>query len=181
MWSPHSESKEKSPKLETTSATASTVSTQSVVSDVKKKIDGMKELIDGMTKIYNDINTMESDIVTMNDLLTVFQGAVPINGCIIIAMTNKFDELKKRCLALFRAGRLTPLYFDNFNLEMINRVSQHYFGRNIRYEGTPEMTLQPSKVIDELFQSKMSWFDLAQFEQFSRRINEMLTTTTSCQ
>ena len=59
--------------------------------------------------------------------ITICQGAVPIEGCIIIAMTNKYEEMKLKCLALFWAGRLTPIHFGNFNIHIVNKISRHYY------------------------------------------------------
>jgi hypothetical protein len=59
--------------------------------------------------VEEDLDTTEN--IALDDLLTIIQGPVPLNRAIIIATTNKYDEINKMCPALFRPGRLTPIYF----------------------------------------------------------------------
>jgi hypothetical protein len=86
-------------------------------------------MMDDFSKIYNKFNILQNNVLKLSDLLTLFQGAVPIDGCIIIAMTNKYEEIRKECPALFRAGRLTPVYFGYFDFDLVNQVSMIYFGK----------------------------------------------------
>ena len=80
----------------------------SQVKSALEMINNLEKVIESMTKAYDKIGAMEGDMVTLTDLLTVFQGAVPVEGCIIIAMTNKYEELTELCPTLFRAGRFVP-------------------------------------------------------------------------
>ncbi len=59
------------------------------------KINSVSDCLETMTKTYDKINTIGSEIIRIEDLLTVFQGTTPNEGCIIIAMTNKFEENKQ--------------------------------------------------------------------------------------
>jgi hypothetical protein len=93
----------------------------------ENKTDEKKsEIIENSSEqIYND------NMLYLDDLLELLNGPIPIAGCIIIATTNKYEEIKKLCPPLFRDQRLTPFYFGNPNLETINEISQYYYKRNI--------------------------------------------------
>lgn len=164
---------DKSDLLNTEKVVSTTL--QKVVTDVTEKINKTDEMITGLNKIYDRMNTIERSIVTLQDLLTVFQGAVPINGCIIIAMTNKYEELKDKCPAMFRAGRLTPIYFGNFDSNMINNVSNHYFNQSIKFNKPQDIQLQPSKVMDIVVEARRMNSTTDAYEHFRNKINELVT------
>jgi hypothetical protein len=69
----------------------------------------------------------------IKDLLTLFQGPVPIYNRFIVATTNDFDYIKEACPALVRPGRLTPLKFDYWDMSEFNMMYEHYFGE--KYSG----------------------------------------------
>ena len=94
-------------------------------------------------------------MITLGDLLTVFQGAVPIEGCIIVAMTNKYEELKELCPAMFRAGRLTPVLFEHFDMKMLRDVVQKHFGRIIRYNENKRLSVPPSEIMELIIPVKI--------------------------
>ncbi|AYV76267.1 MAG: AAA family ATPase [Terrestrivirus sp.] len=87
----------------------------------------------------------DANVMTINDLLELFQGAVPLDGIIFIATTNKYEELMKICPALVRHGRLTPILFDNFNGILLNEVSTKFFSKEI-----------PSEIISNAKQSRIT-------------------------
>jgi hypothetical protein len=120
------------------------------VTDVSNKISKIGEYLDTMTETYDKINDIGADIIRIEDLLTIFQGATPIEGCIIIAMTNKYEELRAKCPALFRHGRLTPTYFGHFDIDMLNKVSLHYFGKGFTttVEQNTLIKIPPSHVME---------------------------------
>lgn len=120
------------------------------VTDVSNKISKIGEYLDTMTETYDKINDIGADIIRIEDLLTIFQGATPIEGCIIIAMTNKYEELRDKCPALFRHGRLTPTYFGHFDIDMLNKVSIHYFGKgfNTSVDQKTLIKIPPSHVME---------------------------------
>jgi hypothetical protein len=118
------------------------------IKDSLDTINNLEKYIDSITKAYDRIGIMENDMVTLNDLLTVFQGSVPIDGCIIIAMTNNLEKMKSECPPMFRAGRLTPILFDVFNMEMLSTVIKKYFGRGISYDENSTVNIPPSEIIE---------------------------------
>lgn len=87
----------------------------------------------------------------LKDLLELLQGPVPIEGQIVIATTNHYDKIKKLCPALFRPGRLSPIYFGMFNHASLQEFVQFYFGAKQivpkRWPGT-DFPLSPAKLIE---------------------------------
>lgn len=132
-----------------------------------KKVDG---IMDGINKMYDKVNNVSDDIIALKDLLTIFQGAVPIDGCIIIAMTNKYDEIRDMCPELFRAGRMTPVKFGNFGTEMLNLISQHYFKREFKTD--IQIDVQPSKVL-EIVTTATFLDECEQYNYFELKIKEL--------
>jgi hypothetical protein len=130
---------------------------QRVTSDVTSRVSKASDVLDNMSKTFDKVNVMKSDIVTVEDLLTIFQGAIPIEGCIIIAMTNKFEEIEKICPKLFRPGRLTPVYFGYFDVKMVKKVSRYYFGKEFETELDDNMTIQvaPAQFMELVSSSMM--------------------------
>lgn len=127
---------------------------EDAIKEADGKITKVEEMMKGIAKIYDTLNKVENSIVTYGDLLTLFQGAVPIDGCIIFAMTNKFEELQERYPALFRDGRMTPINFGNFDLDMVNRISKYYFNRPTTLKVNKEY--QPSTVTKILTTAMLS-------------------------
>jgi SpoVK/Ycf46/Vps4 family AAA+-type ATPase len=113
-----------------------------------KKYD---ELLDLVKKGAETISTSykKDDDLKLRDLLEIFQGPVPFEQMIIIATTNRYDEIKEMCPELFRPGRLTPVHFDYINRETLQELSQYYFGRKIE-SYLPDMLNIPTSLIVEL-------------------------------
>lgn len=115
-------------------------------------------------------NTTE---MTLDDLLEIFQGPVPLDGSIIIATTNKFEEIKKLCPALFRPGRLTPVHFDNADNVTIIEMCKYYY--NIDYVPESDIShynLSPSLLTQIATESKfISDDNKIQFKYFIDKIN----------
>ena len=89
----------------------------------------------------------------LEDLLEILQGPVPQEGQIIIATTNKFDEIYKECPALFRPGRLTPIEFGYLGSKEINKLASRYLGVNINIDFEPKMAT--SKIIEIITYAKI--------------------------
>ena len=60
---------------------------------------------------------IDKDELNIGDLLGIIQGILPLTH-IIIATTNKYEHIKESCPALFRYGRLEPMYMDLFDEEL---------------------------------------------------------------
>jgi hypothetical protein len=105
--------------------------------------------------------------LSLEDLLEIFQGPVPLEGSIIISTTNKFKEILELCPALFRPGRLTPVYFGVTDLYNLNEVSKYFFNKEIDLEKYPDMesklkTLEipTSQIIDWAAASKFNYSNI---------------------
>lgn len=95
----------------------------------------------GQLKIYMDqrksLTPKGEDFITIEDLFTVLQGPAPVEGTIIIGTMNRYSELIEnpkygtRLQALFRPGRMTPIYFGYLCQITLNMITQHYFSRDM--------------------------------------------------
>lgn len=90
------------------------------------------------------------NLLTINQALEIFQGSVPLDGAIFIATTNKFTEINNIFPQLFRHGRLTPIYFGNFNGKTIKEVHQYYFGKPLSFplDDNDEPNITNSKLLE---------------------------------
>lgn len=143
--------------------------------DIKREIDKFDNYVSAMNSTYEKLDESTSDIIKIEDLLTIFQGAIPIEGCIIIAMTNKFDEIYKKCPALFRPGRLTPVRFGHFDMTILNQVSMHYFNKEITYDcsSETEMNIPPSQVMEIVASSILQKSE--KYKYFVNRLQKLLS------
>lgn len=150
---------------------------QSVDTQLKNTLDGINNLektIDTISKAYEKVGQMENDLISVNDLLTVFQGSVPIDGCIIIAMTNRLEKMREDCPAMFRAGRLTPILFDNFDLNTLNQLIKKYYSidnciQNIK---NVVITVPPSEIMETIIVPAM--LEHWTFEKFIGKLRSVI-------
>ena len=120
-------------------------------------------------KSKNNINLEEN--LTVDDLLELLQGAVPLDGAIIIATTNKYEEIKKICPALFRPGRLTPIHFGYIDNAFIEQMTLHVFKQPLYINIKPN-TIIPVIII-EMATSLVDFNDLnGSFEKFKNKLIE---------
>lgn len=98
--------------------------------------------------------TVSKDI-SLKDMLEIFQGAVPNEGLIIIATTNHYEEIQKLCPALFRPGRLTPIYFGEPTRDTIVQICQYYFDRKPDFDIPDELHCPTSKIINICLEASM--------------------------
>lgn len=71
-------------------------------------------------------NTDSNNALLLGDLLELFQSCIPREGQIIIATSNNFEQMYKKLPALFRPGRLTPIYMGNIDQETFNQIVKYY-------------------------------------------------------
>lgn len=103
---------------------------QNTIKRKKKKNKDSKsddEDSDCEPEIAKEIHSQEMNMLGFNDLLELFQGVTPTDGAIFIATTNHYKKLKELCPSLFRYGRLSPIYFGNFNGKIIKNICSYYF------------------------------------------------------
>lgn len=109
---------------------------------------------DKKDKSKSQISTIDIDSkFTINDLLDIFQGTVPNRGAIIIATTNDYEGIKAICPALFRPGRLTPVYFGYANKETLNQITQFYYKRDFLIDVPNEISTPTSEIIQIALES----------------------------
>lgn len=109
--------------------------------DVKNESDDEEEYSRDYRFDMKDLN--------LRDLLEVFQGPIPLDRMLIIATTNKYEEIKEMCPELFRAGRLSPVYFGYIYKETLQDISKYYFGKKLSIH-IPELIKIPTSQIIEL-------------------------------
>jgi len=105
----------------------------------------------------------------LDDLKCILQGSVPIEGSIIIAMTNNFDKIKNTCPALFRDGRLKPIELGYLDPKTMNDLSRYFFGCDVSIRLPPIMPIPTSNIIKLAMQFKKD------FDGFQDKLTELLT------
>lgn len=110
--------------------------------------------------VAEDIESIP-DIMTINDLLEIFQGVVDVEGRLIFAMTNHYEKIQAECPALFRPGRLTPVYFGYINLDTLRDIVWYYFKQEISQSDTArlpqsEFNIPTSEIIEQAMFNKAS-------------------------
>ena len=132
----------------------------------KRERDGEIEISDlgikSTIKITDDVPTFK-----VSDLLELLQGPVPEKGRIIIATTNHLEKMQADHPALFRPGRLTPVYFGYLDRDQISQLSMVYFNRKIELDRDPD--LPTSQIVDIAIRGKIS----GGFEYFEKELKRI--------
>lgn len=123
-----------------------------------------------MTLLYSR-STREFEL---EDLLEILQGPVPIKGSIIIATTNKYEEIHELCPALFRPGRLTPVKFDYMDWKSLQDMTYFYFKRPLDIEET-EIRVATSEIVELALDSCLYENDC--YERFRTGLVQRLNST----
>jgi len=110
---------------------------------------------------------------SLTDLLELFQGTVPNDGAIIIATTNHYDEIKQMCPALFRPGRLTPVYFGYVNRTILQQISMFYFNKELTIYIPDEIRVPTSQIIQIALEA-ISMDAEDKFDYFSMELEKIL-------
>lgn len=105
----------------------------------------------------------------VEDLLDILQGPMPIAGSIIIATSNKYEEMREICPALFRPGRLTPVKIDYMNWKSLQELTEHTFGKSLELKPV-ETKLIPSEILEYIQVCLMD----GGFEQFQKFIESKM-------
>ena len=121
-------------------------------------------------EVQNNFSDYDEEIC-LKDLLEIFQGPCPNDGMIIIATTNKFDEIKKMCPALFRPGRLTPVNFGHADSDIVQDISKFYFGKKLSINLPNIFNIPISHIIEIALTCKSPGNN--GFEQFQQTILQM--------
>ncbi len=105
----------------------------------------------------------------IEDLLELLQGSVPLKGSIIIATTNKYQEIKELCPSLFRPGRLSPVEFGYMDWKSLQELSLYYFKQEL---SLPEVHIKipTSEIIEVALKASLK----DSFEFFENNLKEKL-------
>lgn len=109
----------------------------------------------------------------LRDLLEIFQGPIPFDQMIIMATTNKYEEIKEMCPELFRPGRLTPVHFDYINKETLQEISMFYFKRKLDCYIPDVLSIPTSQIIELAFES-LNMPD--SYDYFTNKFNILIRT-----
>jgi SpoVK/Ycf46/Vps4 family AAA+-type ATPase len=144
------------------------------VNESQKDQKDTDNITEKYTKRYDEISklTKSRNEFNIRDLLEVFQGPIPFEEMIIIANTNKFDEIKKLCPELFRPGRLTPVYFGYINKDTLQDISKYYFNKKIDGYLPETIKIPTSQIIELALETSQYKYD--QFDQFSIQLNKLI-------
>ncbi len=147
----------------------------------KQHVLGRRDFENQLAGINGDLNNMimnmdednKSNILRLYDLLELFQGPVPIRNRMIIATTNHFPKIREALPQLFRAGRMTPIHFENIDWDTLGEMTEYYFQSRLSCEPRP-VTIPTSQVVETVikyFVTKRS------FEEFERELIALLDAT----
>lgn len=114
---------------------------------------------------------IKETLFTLRDLLEVFQGPVPLHGSVLLATTNRYDEIHQLCPELFRPGRLTPVHFGYITKEVLQNISKHYFGQRLGFYLSDFIKVPTSQIIELALESKLQE---SSFDYFSKRLETLL-------
>jgi len=138
-------------------------------SEIKSKNKNKNNTTLEFKKIDNEIYEQKTQI-SLSDLLELFQGSVPLNGAIIIATTNKFEEINEICPRLFRAGRLTPVKFDYPTGKIVNEMSYFYYKKKIHVSDNYKFKICMAQIIDYIKDANN------EFSYFEKKIMQHIQT-----
>lgn len=127
---------------------------------------------DDKSKTEDEFINCERDEFTLRDLLEIFQGAIPFSQMIMLASTNKYEDIKKLCPELFRPGRMTPIYFGYIDRETLQEISMYFFKKKLQCRIPNDIKAPTSEIIEIALDSSQKKSD--QFAHFSKKINELL-------
>ena len=110
----------------------------------------------------------------LKDLLEIFQGTVPAKGMIVIATTNNYEEIGSICPALFRPGRMTPIYFGYIEKDTLQDISKFYFEKKLDIFIPDKINIPTSQVIEIALEAKMNAKELNPFNYFRNKLQSLL-------
>lgn len=110
---------------------------------------------------------------SLRDLLEIFQGPIPFESMILLASTNKYDEINNMCPELFRPGRMTPIHFGYIDKNTIQDICKFYFNKKITYRLPDQITIPTSQIIDLALEA-LTLSNNKAFKYFSDKLEKLL-------
>lgn len=169
MMKQHQKEKIKA-SLQIANDTSDDISDDSQSLSVDQEHDSHKEYLKS-TRIDN--YGLNDGNIRLNDLLELLNGPVPNDGLIVIATTNKYEEIKDLCPALFRHGRLTPVYFGYAQIETIQEISKYFFNRAVELINIP-LNISTAQIMELVIESKLIEDKDKSFDHFQTKLNEII-------
>jgi len=113
--------------------------------DDDQKIDKKDEIIYRLMNKDNDddMTFKKDDQVHLGCVLSRFDGVGSYNGLIIVATTNCKEKLSP---ALYRNGRLNPVFFDYISRDQIKQMIEDYFNKKLSSEEILKLPCKSSKI-----------------------------------
>lgn len=108
----------------------------------------------------------------LRDLLEIFQGPIPFESMIMLANTNKYDEIKDMCPELFRPGRLTAVYFGYVNQETLQDIAIYFFNQKLKVYIPDILKIPTSQIIELAFEALT--VSTNPFDYFSKHIHILI-------
>lgn len=133
--------------------------------------DMMSKMCESNYKPEEEIKRSENEFC-LRDLLEIFQGPIPFESMVMIANTNKYDEIKDLCPELFRAGRLTAVYFGYIDKDTLQEMSLYFFGKKLKGYIPSMLTIPTSQVIELAFESLT--YSKAPFDYFNEKMIQLM-------
>jgi hypothetical protein len=128
-------------------------------------------------EVFDDAFNPLDRSLKVRDLLDILQGTAPLSQSIIIATTNKFDEIYDICPELFRPGRLTPVFFGYLEYEQLDQMCKYHFNQSPPYfEGA--ISIPTSHLIEKLLEYKIKHDQTTAFNKFIQFIETTLNKKT---
>jgi hypothetical protein len=118
----------------------------------------------------NNNNNDEKEYLHLGDLLELFQGLIDFPDRYILATTNNIDSIKNLCPALFRPGRLTPLFIDYISWDILNQICIDYYKQTIDHEPI-EIKMSTAEIIETIKYYKTN---NKSFEEFQKHMINVL-------
>jgi adenylate kinase family enzyme len=145
----------------------------------RKKGSSKLEIMDNLiNKFRHNIHMQEDkvDQFILKDLLEIFQGPVPREGTLMFATTNDYDEIKEMCPALFRSGRMTPIYFGYPDADIIQEISEFYFNNRLTIYIPTHHKISTSEIIECALKnySNGKLDELQKFNNFQDSLDKLL-------
>jgi len=121
---------------------------------------------------FNMINGCHNGELTFEDLVESFNNQIFNNGPIIIATTDKFEEMNAKCPELFRYGRIQPVKFDYADDWFLGKLTKHHYKTKTKISIT-DKNIAPSVLVNMVVQSKAQ-NNCSEFDYFEQALNEYL-------
>lgn len=109
----------------------------------EQKPDKKDEIIYKLMNKDDDDFLKKDDQVHLGCILSRFDGVGSYNGLIIVATTNCKEKLSP---ALYRNGRLNPVFFDYISREQIKQMIEDYFKIKLSSEEILKLPCKSSKI-----------------------------------